>query len=332
MATSLGPTYGAALVGIVIEGTLFGVTLLQTYEYYKSYPSDSIRLKSLVAVLTVLDTLHLILCARTLYWYLISSFGQFDVLDQITWSMALQTDCNGLIGVAVQLFFARRLWMMSRNWILTILISILGTIHFALGVVFTVQSFILGRFSAFASLTWVTCTGLGSAAAGDILIALSMVYYLQKKRTGIQSTDSIVTTLMLYSINTGLLTSILATASVILFAIMPTNFIWLAFFWIMGKCYVNSLLASLNSRESLRNKVHSSSAVEMSRFRKDSSMLGKKQTHSGALAVAIETTTEYRTDFDSSHKSASPEYKRQWSPTSSAIEVIEKDRLGVVAL
>ncbi|THH28811.1 hypothetical protein EUX98_g5375 [Antrodiella citrinella] len=158
IAVDLGPTYGAAFVGLVVEASIFGVTLLQTYDYYKNYSRDSLAMKWLVAALTLLDTLHLILCARTIYWYLVTNFGaSAATLDEITWSMA------GIIGVSVQIFFARRVWMMSRNWFLTILIVILGTIHFT------------------------------------------------QKRTGIARTDSLVTTLMIYSINTGLLTSILAT-------------------------------------------------------------------------------------------------------------------------
>ncbi|TCD69041.1 hypothetical protein EIP91_009104 [Steccherinum ochraceum] len=149
----LGSTYGAALVGLVVEATIFGVTLIQTYEYYKHYGEDSMAMKTLVAILTVLDTLHLILCARTLYWYLITNFDNRAALNVITWTMAIQTDCNGIIGVAVQIFFARRVWKMSRNWFITSLIVILGSIHFGLGVVFTAESFILGEFSKFDSLT-----------------------------------------------------------------------------------------------------------------------------------------------------------------------------------
>lgn len=33
---------------------------------------------------------------------------------------------------------------------------------------------------------WVTCVGLGSAAASDILIAVAMCYYLYTKRTGLR--------------------------------------------------------------------------------------------------------------------------------------------------
>ncbi|KAH9971632.1 hypothetical protein BJV74DRAFT_799118 [Russula compacta] len=57
----------------------------------------------------------------------------------------------------------------------------------------------------------------------------------------VRETDSMIMTLMIYSINTGLLTSVLATASLIS-----------AFYGPLGKCYVNSLLALLNNRESIR--------------------------------------------------------------------------------
>lgn len=188
---------------------------------------------------SALDTLHLVLCTKTIYWYLITNYNNPDNLDNTTWSMALQTDCNvsspgsfpapreiimasqGIIGLIVECFFARRVWLsgschspvllvpiswyrsqwarIGRLWSLSCvyfrclfvpsfsshLQVVLATLHFGLGVVFTAESFILGHFSKFESLTWVTCTGLGAAAVSDIMIALSMCYYLQKKRTGV---------------------------------------------------------------------------------------------------------------------------------------------------
>ncbi|KAH9933252.1 uncharacterized protein BXZ73DRAFT_101212 [Epithele typhae] len=262
---SIDSTFGAALIGLVVGACLYGITLLQTFSYFRNYSDDTRFTKSLVIILTLLDTLHVTLCTRTIYWYLVTNFTNTDNLDVTTWSMALQTDCNGLIGLIVEWFFARRVWMMSQNRFITGIIIILASVHFGLGVVFTIDSFILGRFSKFANLTWVTCVGLGSAAASDILIAVAMCYYLYSKRTGLKKTDSVVTTLMVYSINSGLTTSVIATICVVTFAAMPTNFVWLSFFWIMGKCYVNSFLALLNSREGLRDKF-GTGAVQLSDF------------------------------------------------------------------
>ncbi|KAI0647740.1 hypothetical protein C8Q79DRAFT_1008154 [Trametes meyenii] len=323
MEDSIDSTFGAALMGLVLGSCLYGVTVLQTFTYFRNYGDDSKLIKSLVVTLTqaLADTLHLILCTRTIYWYeeysissgvavtwpsryLITNFGDADNLDRITWSMALQTDFNGIIGLIVEAFFARRVWKMSRNWIVTGVILALAALHFGLGVVFTAQSFILGHFSKFKRLTWVTCIGLGAAAAADIIIAIAMCYYLYKKRTGLKRTDSIVTTLMVYSINTGLTTSVIGTIIVIAFGAMPTNFIWLGFFWIMGKCYVNSFLALLNSRESLRDKV-SKAALQLNNvgnnrsFQNSFTVSGQQPKHSplSGVAVQVETVTEYSSPY-----------------------------------
>jgi len=168
--------------------------------------------------------------------------------------MAIQTDCNGIIGMSVELFFARRVYKLSGNRLITGIITLFALIHFTLGIYFTVQAFVLQSFDKFAALTWVTCVGLGSAAAADLIIAISLVYSLRSVRTGIARTDSIITTLILYAINTGAITSLVATICVFCFAFMPTNFVWLSFFWVLGKLYSNSLLANLNSREALRGR------------------------------------------------------------------------------
>ncbi|KAI0700017.1 hypothetical protein C8T65DRAFT_289459 [Cerioporus squamosus] len=295
-------TFGAALIGLIVSACLYGITLLQTFSYFRNYSKDATFIKSLVITLTVLDTLHLALCTRTIYWYLVTNFGNTSNLDMTTWSMSLQTDCNGLIGLIVEVFFARRLWMMSRNWLITGIVVVLAFLHFGLGVVFTAESFILGRYSKFKSLTWETCLGLGAAAVADIIIAAAMCYYLYTKRTGLKRTDSVVALLMVYSVNSGLTTSIIATICVVTFAAMPTNFVWLSFFWIMGKCYVNSFLALLNSRESLRDKV--AGAVQLNHFGVAHSFQqsfstgdhGSKPPKSARLdgvAVSIETITDY---------------------------------------
>ncbi|KAF9481198.1 hypothetical protein BDN70DRAFT_876671 [Pholiota conissans] len=313
---SLDNTYGAAFVGLVASAVLYGVTLLQTFLYYKQYPNDSRFTKSIVFLLWILDTTHLILCAVAIYTYLIRNYNNPSALNRSTWSMNVQTDCNGLIGLIVECFFARRVWKLSRNIFLTALIVALAFIHFGLGVLFTVEGFILVETSKFPKLIWVTSTGLGSAAAADIIIAVSLCYYLTKSRTGFARTDSLITTLIVYSLTTGLITSIIAFICVVTFAIMPTNYIWLGFFWLIGKCYVNSLLAALNSRDSLREQVsphrEDGTFLQLTPFRavasaqqsEPSSPIDAKSKEGSRfhdtpsmLAVTVQTQTVSKTDY-----------------------------------
>jgi len=86
------------------------------------------------------------------------------------------------------------------------------------------------------------------------LIAASMCWSLYRWRTGFARTDSIIMTLTTYIVNSGLLVSLLAVAVMINFVVSPTSMIWVAIYWTMGKCYVNSLLAMLNSRDYVRNR------------------------------------------------------------------------------
>ncbi|KAH9992221.1 hypothetical protein BJV74DRAFT_834987 [Russula compacta] len=79
---------------------------------------------------------------------------------------------------------------------------------------------------------------MSAAASADILIAASMCWWLYRSKTGLAKTDAIITTLLTYCVITGLLTSILAVSSLICFSVMPTGIISQAFFWALGKCYL----------------------------------------------------------------------------------------------
>ncbi|KAI0632451.1 histone acetylation protein-domain-containing protein [Trametes polyzona] len=186
---SIDSTFGAALIGLIVGACLYGITILQTTAPYPVLRNYNNDTKFVK--------------------YLVTNFGNTDNLDRTTW--CLQTDCNGLIGLIVE----------ARNWLVTGVILVLAALHFGLGIG---ESILDVLFHA----QWVTCLGLGAAAAADILIAVAMCYYLYKKRTGLKR--------------------VIGTVCVISFGAMPTNFVWLGFFWIMGKC-------ELNSRERLRDKV-----------------------------------------------------------------------------
>ncbi|TDL19130.1 hypothetical protein BD410DRAFT_806068 [Rickenella mellea] len=251
---SLDVTFGVALVGLVASAIMYGLTLLQrkyllallvsfldvqeSFHYYRCYPHDHYRLKWLVGVLWAIDTLQLSLSVWVLYWYLVANFGNYENLGIPHWSMDLQTDANTALALCVQLFFARRVYTLGKNKVLLAIIIVLSLIHFALGVYFTVEGFILKSFATYRKFVWVTCVGVGSAAVADILIAASLCDFLRKSRTGLAPIDTLINTLMIYSINT----ATVVLVGPIEYATMPDNLIWLGAFWMMGKrlSYVQS--------------------------------------------------------------------------------------------
>ncbi|KAK0221322.1 hypothetical protein IW262DRAFT_1459516 [Armillaria fumosa] len=92
---SIGDTFGILYIGATIATILFGITNLQMVIYYKKYPNDILlyqytvknssgidiellRLIKKVALLWVLDALHITLTIHTLYFYLIDMFGDLS--------------------------------------------------------------------------------------------------------------------------------------------------------------------------------------------------------------------------------------------------------------
>jgi hypothetical protein len=103
-------------------------------------------------------------------------------------------------------------------------------------------------FSELIKIEWATYLTLSTITFADFVIASSLCYLLTTSRTGFSSTDSLITKLMVYVINTGCLTSVCSMAAIITCAAMPTNLIFVAMEFLLAKLYVNSFLALLNAR------------------------------------------------------------------------------------
>ncbi|KAH9955269.1 hypothetical protein BC827DRAFT_1271889 [Russula dissimulans] len=294
-------TQGATFIGLLFSFTLLGMTAIQG----NGRKTDPMGLKVFVAIImnngsiSTLDALHTILCAYSIYWYLILNFGNVEALEFDMWAVNVQDEINSIIGYSVQLYYARRVYILSRNIFLSVLISVLGLLYFAI----TIKSFSLKVYSRFNTMNWMATVGLGGGALADILIAGSMCWYLYHKRTAYAKTNSTIMTLMSFSINSGLLTSILATLSLVFFVIASdTSLVWEGFAWTLCKCYVNSLLAMLNSRDYIRDRSHnathnttSNDTYALSSVRQSKAQY--KSDKSGSTTVTINvhqaTTTDY---------------------------------------
>ncbi|KAG0701645.1 hypothetical protein DFH29DRAFT_1000054 [Suillus ampliporus] len=255
-------TFGAGFIGGMVTAILYGITTLQTYLYYVYYPRDDKNLKVLVAVVWVIDTLHVSLMCHALYHYLVSSFGDPDALNTGVWSLFTSLGLNICMAVLVQTHFAFRILYLTRSsirWWLTGFIMLFVVAHFGFGLETVVLMFIKKEFSALSQITLYAATPFAVAAVlSDVLIAITLSVLLHGNRSPVVETNALVNTLIVYAINRCLLTSAVAVAEVIMFAISPKSLWFLAIDFVIGKLYANSLLASLNSRSALRGRTRHS--------------------------------------------------------------------------
>ncbi|KAK0497561.1 hypothetical protein EDD18DRAFT_1352406 [Armillaria luteobubalina] len=200
---NIGTTFGAVYIGATIAAVFYGITVLQTVIYYKQNSNDPWIFRYAVALLWILDTLHVALSTHALYFYLIESFGRYLSFFTIIWSFPLQLVINMLIIFGVQLFvpfstlslmigkaqspvpqIIRRQNLETRppfslNSSMFVAIAIaLGTGIYVIYNTYTLSSF-LGISTIRVSIYIVFST----VAGADFIVAGSMCFYLHKGRS-----------------------------------------------------------------------------------------------------------------------------------------------------
>ncbi|KAI0090670.1 hypothetical protein BDY19DRAFT_992098 [Irpex rosettiformis] len=330
----LDDTLGAAFVGNIAAAVLYGVTNLQIYTYFERN-NDGLLLRIMILILWALDTLHLILISHTLYFYTVTHFGSIFIAAKVTWSIMTHVSVTGVSDFLVRLIFASRVYRFSghKKWLLVTII-VPTFVVFGFSIAFTVRGWQIGTYDGLFEISWILYTAFGAGVFVDGTIAISLCILLAQRRTGIRRTDSMVRSLMLYSINTGALTRLNSNVTQHLcarcfdngkitqqlqrhvvklirpyggfpaqYATMPANFVFIAFYFVLPKLFLNSLLATLNARQKLRsNGTDSSGVISIPLTSIEFStrpMLPRqstRQTGTSLLEIEIQKTVDKRTD------------------------------------
>ncbi|PBK75660.1 hypothetical protein ARMSODRAFT_400827 [Armillaria solidipes] len=285
-AIDINNTFGAMLIGALVTMVIYGITTLQTYFYFMTYPQDSPRIKSFVGLIWGLDTVHVVFMCHTMHHYLIAGFGNPAYLVEGTWSLFSSIMINMIISFLVQCFFALRIHGLCPKpykWWITSVIGSMVFAHLCFGIETVGQFFVRKEFSRLNEVNYVAVLPFAiTAILSDLLIALGLCFLLRRSRTNFANTDYIIKILVRYAITRCLLTSLMAVVETIL----ATSFHSFAIDFVIGKIWSNSLLASLNSRRSLRDTFNRKNSGSMSAsFRVGSPMLSTTGAEPGQISV-----------------------------------------------
>jgi len=251
----IADTFGALFIGGFVALITYGITLMQTYFYYLSFPKDDITTKLLVGVIWLLDTIHVVFMSYALYFYLITGFGNTLVLVDGTWPLFGSITVNVIIAFIVQCFFTERIFQLcppGKRWWVTGIIAITVLAHFVFGLETVIFLSMKKEFARFKEVTLVAVVPFGvTTVISDIIIAIALCVLLGSNRSSFDDTNSIINKLIVFAINRCILISAVAVAETIIFSVLPNSFYSLAIDFVIGKLYANSLLAVLNSRLAL---------------------------------------------------------------------------------
>ncbi|KAJ7157253.1 hypothetical protein C8R46DRAFT_1113918 [Mycena filopes] len=255
MSNSLDSTYGVAFVTLFLSTILYGMGMLQAFLYFHWYPKDRWTLKTLVLIVVVFETLQSALFLAGMYLNLVTNFGNPAGLDVLSWQDSAQLLFGYLSGFIVQMYFGYCIRVLNpRDKIVPGLIWVLGLVSLGAAIAQTVRTTQLGHFSRLDVTKPIMTTQSASLLACDVVITTALIYSMRGKMGDIKSTNSMLTTLMVNAVSRGFLTAVCALLNLILFLVKPNTFYFFIGLILSSKLYMNSLLATLNTRNHVRNK------------------------------------------------------------------------------
>ncbi|KAG7093799.1 hypothetical protein E1B28_007442 [Marasmius oreades] len=244
---------GALEIGIFVSTFLFGVLMTQGRTYWRQRKRDGTMFQVLVVLLLTLEFGHTIACMGTVYYFTVTTAG-YSVKPGNCYSFSIAMAFGAFVITLVQTFYVFRCYTFSSNLTLSLIGYSLVLFHVSGTLWITYESWLgvtdPNPFKVQTDFGWLISATLGVGALVDVYAAGSMCWYLIRSLDGIgsiqmfESTTSLVKSLSVWTIETGLATSAASIAVLVCFYFMRFNYIWAAIYLSLTKLYSISFLAS----------------------------------------------------------------------------------------
>ncbi|KAI0718565.1 hypothetical protein C8T65DRAFT_827520 [Cerioporus squamosus] len=134
-------TLGMGYLGAVVSALIYGITCIQTFQYYRSPKSqgDPSYIRAFVLLLWVLDTVHQVFVVYAFYHYLVIGYGLPSTLIYLSWSIPASLVTNDIIFILIRCFFLMRVWLLSRNKPLVAILGLLALARFSVALYYSSQ-------------------------------------------------------------------------------------------------------------------------------------------------------------------------------------------------
>ncbi|KAL5531014.1 hypothetical protein ACEPAG_3890 [Sanghuangporus baumii] len=238
----LDGTFGCAFIAGITTSALWGAGTVQLYYYCNHFwKTDKWWLRLHVLIVWALDTAHQILEVEPFYVYLIKEFGNISYLSRLDSHLIDTFALTGFVNLAVQILFVTRIWRLSHgNYYLNGVVIALVIAQFVAQEFYFAQAVHFQFVDQLYSIVLDERIEKSITAAADITITCVLAFLLHFSRSGLKKTDTLINRLIIYSVNTGAITSMLAIAALLK---------------LLQSVYTNSILALLNSRQGLRDEL-----------------------------------------------------------------------------
>ncbi|KAG7444391.1 uncharacterized protein BT62DRAFT_240290 [Guyanagaster necrorhizus] len=278
----------ALFFGNLFNWGLFGCLVVQIYFYYLNYSTDGPAVRGVVAFALVLEIVQTILVTHDAFITFCSQWGTPSALLQVGYIWLTLPIFGSLMSFIAQSFYAWRLHLLAKTRWLPAIIILISLTQLIAGIV--TGAIVIGindvrdlHKSFKAASVWLAGTALC-----DIIIAMSMVIFLTRSKTGFHRTDVLLTRIIVVTIETGFASAIVALVDMILFLTFRDENWHLCTAMMLSKLYANSLLVVLNSRKRIITQAFSESDEFYSMGRLASSNRVANRPHTINISVSRE--------------------------------------------
>ncbi|THH31677.1 hypothetical protein EUX98_g2510 [Antrodiella citrinella] len=222
--------YGPILIGCTLVGIFSGIVWAQMYHYFLMFKDDPRWLKLTMALLWVLDTIHIVFVVWNVYYFTVSHAVSLNFANIRSWtSGAVIISSNVNAGVV------RAIWALSdRSLPLATPLGIMCSAAAAFGIAYGFMM-VFVTFAKSYDFSWLLYTTLSTEAFCDLFISTALFVLFRRLYIQAKSAHTLMHTLMIYSVNTGILQSVLALAVLVSYATAPSSGIYLGIFLVLPK-------------------------------------------------------------------------------------------------
>ncbi|KAL5527218.1 hypothetical protein ACEPAG_6009 [Sanghuangporus baumii] len=249
---------GPLLIGTVVNAFVFGICFLQFLDYFAAGYKDDWKLVTLLVWVTIIDIYQTGSTVALMWYYIVDNFANVSALAAGPWTYASLPIFSTLASVPIQHFMAWRIMRFSKQVWLFVFISMLSLGQGALACASASMGLLSPSIASHVKIIPLADAWLATSVACDTSITILLLYYLNRSRTGFKKTDSIIFRLSRITVEAALPVSVLCILDLVFLTTMPNYNLHFMCAMPVGRLYTNTLLTTLNARESLRRTMESS--------------------------------------------------------------------------
>ncbi|KAG7085521.1 hypothetical protein E1B28_003081 [Marasmius oreades] len=241
---------GALLIGTWVSSLLEMLIITNTIEYYTNFPKDSLFKKIFIGAVVVVDFISLVSAYITVYLVCVTFWGDEVAIQKQFWSIPMCLASTGLVTIFSQGFLIYRVWILSKNWLIMILLSLgalaaMACVTTAAGFFGTYREYSERHRASVAVIVWLATT-----TATDIGITGVLIFWLYNMKTTFKHTENIIRRLIRVAVQTGSASSLIAIGVLISYIINDASNIESGITFVLSRTYVLTLLYNVNVRSS----------------------------------------------------------------------------------